>query len=393
MRFDGRILAVVSSPFQLMGLLCLIIQTSMHEKAYIVLVLEGSYPNALMMKAQMEKEPFFNEVVVAERRWSVQSHLGADYVRDSRFHKKRLHEEFATAFPQLDNQEFDVLLCSCAMRSSLLLKQFCAPHGKTIFIDDGAGSRSGMVFHPFGCFDRRAVALDAGSGLGGKARSLMRVCMNAIVPRSVLMNIQGLCLFGVNDELRTRFSGLELLEIRNPSAELDVLNRIFSQNIGIDRFSGYSCVFFTLPGDVSQVAKEQEQDVLRELDSIFGDRLLIKLHPRRDAADFLWCGAVLGGDVFWELSVAAGAVTEEMWLIGSCSTAQSSVKMLFGLEPRQVLLHHLIDPVSMSDCEVFESDLREAYQDRMKIHSPTSLRDLSETLKSSAMQHQAYPSR
>lgn len=385
MKFDGRILAVVSSPFQLMGLLCLIMQTSMHEKAYIALALDGSYPNAQMMKTQVEKEPFFDEVMVAERRWSVQNHLGIDYVKGNLFRKKQLREEFAVAFPQLNGREFDVLLCSCAMRSSLLLKQFCVPRGRTIFIDDGAGSRSGMVFHPFGCFDRRAISLDAAPGLGRKMRSLLRVCMNAIVPKSVLMNIQGLCLFGVNDELRARFSDLEILEIRNPSNELDVLNRIFSQNIGSDSFSGYSYVFFTLPGDVSQIAKKQEQDVLRMLDSVLGDRLLIKLHPRRGAEDFLWCGSVLGGDVFWELSVAAGAVTEETWLFGSCSTAQSSVKTLFDIEPHQVLLHHLIEQVSMDDCEVFESDLHGAYHDRARIISPGSVKELSEALKVGAV--------
>jgi hypothetical protein len=378
---NKRCLALVSTPFQLMSLLCMIGDYDFENVSSLVLVIDGDFANAEIIEDRIKREGLFDNVLVSAKHEEYENHLGIRYLKDSIFRAASLKKEFNFMFPELDGLCFDVLLCSCATRSSLVLKRFCVPEGQTIFFDDGVGSHSAMVFHPLGCFDNNAIRIDEKNNVKckEKIRNSVRRIILLCLPASSRFNISAIFLFSPTSATVERMRSLKVHTISSPKINFQLLSRIFNYEMTCG-CSSQKYIFFTLPGDVSKIALTEERHILEELISCCGEDLHIRVHPRRNSTDFSWCAGRVDYTSFWELEAGSGVVSNDTWLIGSCSTAQSSPKVIFDIEPYQILLHELVSQVSYASCVVFLKDLQESYNNSSKIHVPQSIGDLINVL-------------
>ena len=372
-----RSLCVISTPFQLYSLLALRASGFFGEVRPTVL-LHGVLVQDKSLSERLMQSGYFAAIYTAQRAYPVARHLGMSCLRDFLLCPRATKKKYEAAFPGVVGQEFDLIVASCADRATLEAKRFSVPHGRTVFIDDGEGTHIGFILQPLACFDQLAARATRVPGLKGQVKHAVRTVANRLVGKRSNLAIQ--CIYALNpdmDQMAQIYGDIPVgsLDPRAvPQADLSLI----CQASDVEAYRNARFIYLSFPGDMPSAVLERELQVVREMEEHTGNRIWIRLHPRRNAEDFGAYSELILGEAFWEALVFGGVIDSSKCLIGSGSTAQSSPFTLYGVKPQCIYLHRLFKDV-IAETGPFEraaQNLRQAYGRDQKIDTPQSIADL-----------------
>ena len=262
-----------------------------------------------------------------------------------------------------------ILTSSSAVSKSVVFNALLKrnPQMKTVLYDDGTGSYSGS--------DR----LLSGSFLFQKSKRLLGW-------KEYLQNPDRVLLY--RPELTERHYGVEIEampRIRQTEENLALLQQVFHPEGGALQIREKVILFDTFR------QKEEREDV-RRLDECFerilatvgGEELILKAHPRSTVSSRIPLKRFPGTEAPIELVYAQQKDIREKILIAINSTALFSPKMLFGWEPRIMLLYRLVtqDAEVVKKREKLYRKLCGMYEDPERISIPESFEEMDRVLKS-----------
>ena len=364
---NPNILCVAGSSFQLLSLLGLFSDPAYigHNKCDLLII--GQFDDARQYATKIEKEKVFTSVHCADPHFPFFRHLGTHYLIDVLFGREKYSKQLVNAFPEVSSRNYDILFCSFPDRAALEAKHLYVANGSTCFFDDGTASHSGEVFKLLSCYDDKTLEIWLARSRKERLKNIVKRFACQILPQSAKFNIDSLFIFGANEGPTTDLGKIAVRNIPNPPRDLIV--RVFLDEADVRQYKKNSAIYLTLPDNVSEKSKEIERRIILLLEELTDNKVFIKLHPRRNMADFSWISDLLLPRSMWEAVLFEGAVGRHTILISPCSTAQTSPKLFIGLEPYLVFTYQLFpsNDLPFSSFSTIVSEITHAYSDKTKV--------------------------
>ena len=294
-------------------------------------------------------------------------HLGIQYLIDTLLGREKYSKQFTDAFPEVSVGNYDILFCSFPDRAALEAKRAYVANGITCFFDDGTASHSGEIFKLLSCYDDKTLDIRVTRSGKERLKNTLKRFACQMLPQNAKFNIDSLFLFGGNEGYVEDVGKIAIRRI--PSPPRDLVAKVFLDEANLNQYRKKTAIYLTLPDNVSEKSKEIERRILLLLEKLTDNRVSVKLHPRRNSADFSWINDLLLPQSMWEAILIEGMVDEHSVLISPCSTAQTSPKLFMGLEPYLVFTYQVF-PASDMPCSSFNttiSDITHAYSDKTKV--------------------------
>lgn len=384
-------LCIASTPFQLFSLLSIIQEDLSTCGDSWDLIIYDQFPNAGLYAERIMKEGVFRKVYIGNPGYPNYRHVGLCHLASLVVSPVKKDKRFENTFPDLVKNKYRRLYCAFPEKIALEAKRICVPNGATVFYDDGTASRNDTVFKTFSCFDEKALSVNSDKVALEKIKYHAKRLLIKAIPKNARLNIEELRIFSPVKTDHIQKAGIKVNPIRIPMGfelheKVMLLKHDKCTTLRKDDF-----IYLTLPAGLKGSTLANEQRILRVMDKALGDRLKIRVHPRRLKSDFDEFGTAIIGDEFWELLIAKGEITEESTLIAVASTAQMTPKMIFGVEPRLILLHELF-PVfegTFTGCSQIERDIKAMYSKPEKVMVPKEITDI-ETLISGELHSESF---
>mgnify|MGYP005800878817 CR=1 FL=1 len=164
----------------------------------------------------------------------------------------------------------------------------------------------------------------------------------------------------------------EIKKIPSESGEVD-LKEIFGY-IYNELYVAHRFVYITQPLKETAAGNSSEK-IESEIISAFNDKVLVRVHPRQNAADYKQCMVDTQNNL-WELECAE-QITDSHVLIGAFSTAQFTPKMLYDKEPTVIFTYKLYGNAFENVDETVEM-LRSMYRNPEKVIVAEDINRLSD---------------
>lgn len=373
---NRKALCIVSTPFQMLALICFITAYKSQFVSYDLLISNASSATKGIAERAM-RSGLFDHVFVGNYDYPKHSHLGIWYLANQVFKRVSSDSFFYGMYPGLEKRVYDTLLCSCASRLSLDAKRLCVPDGNSIFFDDGLGTHTGLVFGIFACFDSKSLFCKSNRDIKKRIKWWAKLLVFPIIPKKQKLNITDIYMFYPTEDDCNALAPYDIHPLQFNQESLRIIEKVLvDYDKSVDNYINNDLFFLTIPNDFDESINSRELKVLNRLMAHYGDRLMVKLHPRRDPSDFFAFSNCLLENYPWELAIGKGYVSSKSVLIGLCSSAQIMPKLLFGIEPFVVFLDEII---RLPDYDIRRQSidgLRKSYEDKDRIATPSSISEL-----------------
>lgn len=368
---NKRVVCVVHTMFQLLGLLCIFSDKENRSYKECDILIDVSVPNSESIVNNLNEEHLFNSVSTFQACYPGK-HANVRYFRDSILMSSRSYARFKKSFP-FGGKIYDILLCGSPTPFALDVRRYCVSEGETIFFDDGTGSHNGAVFNLTTCLDRVLPFEREKKQLG--SLFWFKELLRYVAGKNGRFNIVELWLFSIANSTQDLYRNVPVLKIPKPS-DPEFLNRIFDYSDKELIQSNY--IYLTLPNNYANDPAEAEKELITVVNTLLSGKLVIKPHPQRSLND-LQDLSLISKNASWELLVMNGVISSESILLGSCSSAQIHPKTLFGVEPKLIFLFNLL-PFSNSErlyCKETVATVRNEYKDPNSVYCPSTVEELT----------------
>lgn len=236
------------------------------------------------------------------------------------------------------------------------------PTSDVIYFDDGTGSYSGNMLDRLIDNKHRMIYLLLG-------RSYKK-----LIPKTLYVNNSKFCKSLLTSDIR------QLPSINEDIRFIDLCKMIFRlENDSL--YSTYRCVYL---GQPYFYKIEKSMQVEEKIQKIITANLtcIARLHPGQSYSEI--SGFLMDTQrTAWEL-ICVNDIQDNTILIGRCSTAQLTPKIIFDKEPFLIFTYKLLGTLlSEKDIARFEEltkSLEKIYNDKTKIIKPSSYAELEESI-------------
>lgn len=157
---------------------------------------------------------------------------------------------------------------------------------------------------------------------------------------------------------------------------MEVIHRVFKEPV--QEYKKLHYVVLSQPSD----GIIQKEDQVVSLCNQMGLNYIYRPHPREERQD-VNVPILDDSGVLWEM-VCAEDISEKHVLIGKCSTAQFSPKLLFGKEPYLIFTHKLYKYDDHNLCDKYHSlceTIKQSYSIKEKVYEVDDLEDLKRAIE------------
>lgn len=377
-----RVLAICETPFQAFGLVAMYNADFFELSKDLVILINRQVLNNCPEALKLIQAITSARIFITKDNYFNSKHLGLEsivwrYSPSSETRKRR-----GTLHALVGDLDVDILLCASITPLVIDAKNLFCINGETVLYDDGTGTHNGAVAASLALYDE-ILHNDVVSKLGrsGKAKFFIKHFVNVITRETLLMNVKAVCMFNSKSSGRI-YKNLPLYDI--PVDDLKAflyLHRIFPNFACLDNCLDKGIIYLSLPDNATKELINLEESVLRTLTSFQSGHFAIRPHPRTKRFDSLVVHNLIANDV-WELMCLFGLISDKTTLIGYASSAQVNPKLIFGLEPRVIFLHRLLNQKQCTEgySESTYHLLKDLYSHPERVLAPSTLKELKDDI-------------
>lgn len=374
MREPIKQLVLVGTPLHLISAICYLRGLS-HETTTDLIIIDD-FSRAKEYSNTVRSLGIFREVELVFPRGTRGGSKLKETLVSQLFGKPKTDEWLVSVCGDIANNKYDRFICASMMPivhdavGALANCEF-----DTVLIDDGTGSHTGAIYKGVSCFDQILSFLALKADKQALYKALAKLIINVLTLNRLKMHITEINLFSPGRSERDVYK--KTIQVNslliNSKAKQDI-SRVFLDD-DCTLYDKTPFIYLAMSSDVDDAMSQAEarfiQDIVR-----LNLKVLVRPHPRGMNPAIVTSGCLIDkSGVSWEALLAGGYVSEETVLIGFASSAQVMPNYLFGLEPRVILLHHLIEENNdfTVSSEVTTKDLLKRYQHKERVCAPKTL--------------------
>lgn len=365
-------LVIIGSPLQAISAVCYLVD-NVAFKNRIDILISNEFSSASDLANRFREVEWVRYAEVSHTSYSTSKSVYAQCIQNCLIGSKNRIEQIRKDCGAIGLQRYDELICSCETLLAHDVK--CALlkiDAETILIDDGTGSHLGTIYAGLSCAD---IILNEKCGDLSKSTPLIntfKALVNFITMNKLALNVKALYLFSPREnELKRYKPALTINSLILSNDAKKVLRSLFP--LREESVYGDRChVFLAQPDDANPECLKAEAEAVSNLSTIYPD-LIVRKHPRGSLGRFKYIQCMLDdGADSWEMLVGMGVINEESTLFSLASTAMTSPKVLFGIEPNVVFLYKsfITTKEYAQIAEHIARDLYAVYMNKGKIRVP-----------------------
>ncbi len=373
-----KIICSAETPFQVF---CLSVIFSSMDKSFfkqLDLVVYEQFVGLNDLIEILELGKLFDNIYVIKHEDFDNTRKNLRYLCNQKFNIAQMREVFFKQFSFFDYKLYDVLFCATPSCITHDIKNYCVPGGFTVFYDDGTGSHNGSGRHMKTFVDKvyNSSTTQNDKNIINKIEDWL---VRLFFKKELLYNVAEIWLFNPSKLDREIYLDgiVQSIDFENSSLYKTIKHKALDD----EEFGKYWFLSLTTASNSNELNREKE--ILKTITTYINTTINVRLHPGRsnDFGDRIEFN-VKDSKILWELMSLKGVINNDSVLIGHCSTAQITPKLIFDLEPTLVFLYKLysVDNDQLRRANRTVEDIKSRYINKSKIYVPENEAQLIDSL-------------
>lgn len=252
-------------------------------------------------------------------------------------------------------RHYQLILMSCASLSCEMFRNFVS-HDELGYIDDGYGSYFFDIYT---------------ATIGKMRQTITRLLRRKERPLYLFVNNKSNCFSTTTNEI------LDLGEVNDEI--LSICKALYGKDGADSIYKNDDVVYLTQPMNGGKTVSETEDRVIQCINEAFGDRLIIRDHPRTEMRKDSYRHDTQRA--LWEY-VCFNSIVDSNILISMGSTAQITPRLISGKQPCLIFLYMLYvsDESSIERFQYSYDKIRQMYDCPEKVIAPRNIDELKQVL-------------
>lgn len=366
-------LILIGSPLQMISAICYI-ETCNNNQTNRDVIVTNNFANAEQLAERFRRYLNVRKVTLIEDEYPDNAPVYKEFIKNCVIFRKRTQHKVFRVTGHSGTYRYNRLVCSNA---TLLAHDIditlMDTDSETILIDDGTGSHTGTLFAGISCLDEIISEDNPEYSTSVRIKQKIKHIVNILTINRYVLNIKALYLFNPSGKEYGRYrDALRIMQMNLNQDTMQLIKLVFGIS-STNKDMTFDRIYLALPDDADKKCIELEEQLIYKIYNRCPS-LVVRMHPRgsSDRIRLVGCQIDEAKDS-WEATVGSGLLSSHAILFSLASTAMTSPKNMFGLEPNIVFLYDLLDLPSefKATASQIASDTMFSYKNKSRVMIPS----------------------